>query len=287
MTAVFTAVKGASERPPEQVSSLMSHALDPDRLFVVVLEDCYSEDVCEALDLCCALDGVVLVDLVEQEEAFCVDCLRSDSFEYGDGAVSVSLIEHLSRLSVGGQVFRARLLCSVWRHVCCDGSDDLVCVVSREDQSCYFFLVHCVIHCVNDSVSSWFYGHEASFVYSHLAACECDCCVFHCVSLVQCEQLLLCNNWLLNSGDVASSQVSPVRAAEQPRSGRLDGSSGVGATAAKAADPLAARSPCDVLRPGASSVPIALGYLAEATSSELVRRSSWDAAPLDAEGVPC
>jgi hypothetical protein len=105
--------------------------------------------------------------------------------------------------------------------------------------------------------------------------------------VVECQQVLLCNTWLLCSGDAASSQVRSVRIAKRPRRGRLDGFSGVGATPAKAGDPLVARSPRNVRGPGDRSLAIALGAVAARTGFEFLRRRSWDVAPVDAEGAPC
>jgi hypothetical protein len=97
----------------------------------------------------------------------------------------------------------------------------------------------------------------------------------HRVPLVDCQQVLPAGkNWLRSIGDVASSQVSPVRAAQQPRSGRLDGSSGVVDTPAKAGDALAASAPCDSLLPWSDL-------------QELRRQASWDLGEYDDEGVPC
>jgi hypothetical protein len=91
------------------------------------------------------------------------------------------------------------------------------------------------------------------------------------------------------TGGAASSQVSPVRAPQalSRSERRLDGSSGAVGTPAKAGDALAASTPRNLRRRGAATVAIALGRLADATGSELVRRLGWDVAPVDAEGVPC
>lgn len=93
---------------------------------------------------------------------------------------------------------------------------------------------------------------ESFFGVEHLASDalqDCDRGVSllaldaHRSSVVDVQQVLLCNIWLRSSGVGASSQVSPVRAAQRPRSGRLDGFSGAELRRRRPANPLAARSP--------------------------------------------
>ncbi len=96
--------------------------------------------------------------------------------------------------------------------------------------------------------------HEPFFCVQHLAPNpleHCDCGVSllawdaHRSSVVDVQQVLRCNTWLRSSGGAASSQVSPVRAPQalSRSERRLDGSSGAGATPAKAGDVLAAITP--------------------------------------------
>lgn len=59
------------------------------------------------------------------------------------------------------------------------------------------------------------------------------------------------------------------------------------ASPAKAGDALAASAPCNFVESGGRLLAVALGDVAARTGSEQLRCASWDAAPVDSDGVPC
>lgn len=238
------------------------------RRCAVGVEDAECEDSRLACDLFGSCDDVVEVGGVSEEESFGVDRLAPDLAERVDCVLSCGCGEDHGLHQVP-EVDSDWLCVVVW-------GDDVDLVLVGLD--------------VDDVEGAWadcdvFSGGDLET----LGGCvECEL-VFHCVSPVLFGQVLLCKIWLPVSGGGASSQVSPVRAPEalSRSERRLDGSSGTVATPAKAGDALPASAPGDFVMEGARSRTFALGEMAWLMRSEVLRRLSWDVAPVDAEGVPC
>jgi hypothetical protein len=303
---------------------------------VVCGEDRQSQQFGLAGDLFCSCDYVVEGGCVSEEQAFCVDCLASDSFEgvYCVLACCCGEDHDLFASVVEGEYFDY-----------VDGFLEAVVEVETRDflHSVLFVVADGYVPCPVDlpnqygefrfhCVSFWsFYGHVCHSLFrphmsqphtqkGHVEArsSASRSCIqrfdtgmpanprgvgpsqdpfgvsegFGPQSVVWLLREQFCgtqNTSAAVSGDVASSQVSPVRAPQalSRSERRLDGSSGVVATPAKAGDALAASSPCNFRPQGARAIALGLSELASRTGSELLRRSSWDAAPVDAAGVPC
>lgn len=239
------------------------------------VEHAHGQEACLASDLFCSRDDIVHVCCVSEQESFCIYRLASDPFEGLDCAVSCCCGEdHLSVAVLLHEVFgevlcgRQLFFCVVDLHLC----DPVLVLVQGE-------LGRADVAC----------GFVAQLLDQVLCLFDVDCFV-HGVSFVKAERFSRSeNSGAAVSGVGASSQVSPDRAPQalSRSERRLDGSSGAELPPAQAGDALAASTPRNFRPQTARAVAIRLGDLACGTGSELVRRASWDAAPLDVEGVPC
>lgn len=239
--------------------------------------DC-CQQVCLFLDLGCPLYYSVLVYLVEQQQSFGVYCLAPDSCQCSDCCVSCVFVQHhgfFSFLWMRGAQTRPSLI-SLWDTA--NGRPHRSQPAPEHSQQGFDSAASANLRCcaTHSGRSANPAKPRGRFDPQEPPPTEGHC-------------LRMQTTGAAVTGGVASSQVSPVRAPQalSRSERRLDGSSGAGGTPADAGDALAASTPPNSLPRGAAALARALGHLAGAMGSEVVRCASWDVAPVDAEGVPC
>lgn len=190
-----------------------------------------TQQACLSFDLAGALPEVFFVDLVEQKESFCVECLASDSFQGGDCCVSCLLCEGHGLFAESYWEFAVRE--KLFVESC---TDSVQRVLNRVVS---FGVVE------GYQVAFWTPHRDCEMTFRCGVSMDCECVSsFHVVLSVKCLHFSRSENMgAVFTGAGVSSQVSPVRAPKAlSRSGRrLDGSNGSGGTPAKAGDELAAR----------------------------------------------